>query len=161
MTTRESDENPFLQGNFAPWRVEGDAPDLEVIGELPRELNGTFYRNGPNPAFEPPGRYHWFDGDGMIHAIRLEDGRASLPQPLGAEPRARGGARGGPALYPGLLDMQPSEAPSFKNTANTNIVWHARQAARADGGGAADAAAARHARHHRRVRLRRPSRRRR
>ena len=76
MSTRESEENPLLQGNFGPWRMEGDAPDLEVEGEVPRELAGTYYRNGPNPAFEPAGRYHWFDGDGMIHAIRLEDGRA-------------------------------------------------------------------------------------
>src|SRR5262245_32992742 len=77
MAARESTEKPFLQGNFGPWREEGVAPDLEVIGELPKELSGTFYRNGPNPAFEPPGRYHWFDGDGMIHAIHLENGRAS------------------------------------------------------------------------------------
>ncbi len=66
-----------LQGNFAPRRMEGEAPDLDVIGELPRDLCGTYFRNGPNPAFAPPGRYHWFDGDGTIHAIRLEDGRAS------------------------------------------------------------------------------------
>ncbi len=71
MSERESDVNPFLQGNFAPWRMEGTADDLEVIGEIPRDLNGTFYRNGPNPAYEPAGRYHWFDGDGMIHAITL------------------------------------------------------------------------------------------
>ena len=51
MPTRESTENPFLQGNFGPWREEGIAPDLEVIGELPKDLNGTYYRNGPNPAF--------------------------------------------------------------------------------------------------------------
>ena len=31
----------------------------------------------------------------------------------------------GRALYPGLLDLQPTEAPRFKNTGNTNIVWHA------------------------------------
>ena len=37
MTPRESDANPFLQGNFAPWRMEGDALDLEVIGAIPRE----------------------------------------------------------------------------------------------------------------------------
>ena len=74
---RESDANPFLQGNYAPWPMEGDAPELAIEGELPRELDGTFYRNGPNPAYEPLGRYHWFDGDGMIHAIRLRDGRAS------------------------------------------------------------------------------------
>src|SRR5262249_57675632 len=39
MTARESERNPFLQGNFGPWRMEGDAPDLEVIGTIPRELN--------------------------------------------------------------------------------------------------------------------------
>jgi len=49
MTTRESEVNPFLQGNFAPWRLEGEAHDLEVLGEIPRDLNGTYYRNGSNP----------------------------------------------------------------------------------------------------------------
>jgi carotenoid cleavage dioxygenase len=122
---RESDLNPFLQGNFAPWRVEGDAPDLEVEGELPRELQGTFYRNGPNPAFEPRGLYHWFDGDGMIHAITLRDGRAAYRnrwvRSAGlAEERAAGRA-----LFPGTLGMTPTEAPRIKNTGNTNIVWHA------------------------------------
>jgi len=122
---RESDANPLLQGNFAPWRMEGDAPDLEVVGELPRELNGTFYRNGPNPAFEPRGRYHWFDGDGMIHAIQLRDGRASYRnrwvQSAGlAEERAAGHA-----TFDGILYMKPTEMPRFKNTGNTNIVWHA------------------------------------
>jgi len=31
--------NSFLSGNYAPWREEGDAYDLEIEGELPRELN--------------------------------------------------------------------------------------------------------------------------
>jgi carotenoid cleavage dioxygenase-like enzyme len=123
--TRESNDNPFLQGNFAPWRLEGDAPDLEIEGELPRDLNGTFYRNGPNAAYEPNGRYHWFDGDGMIHAISLRDGRASYRnrwvRSAGlAEERAAGHA-----TFPGLLDMKPTEIPRIKNTGNTNIVWHA------------------------------------
>ena len=72
----ESEVNPYLQGNFGPWRSEGDHAELKVIGEIPRELNGTYYRNGPNPAFEPMGRYHWFDGDGMVHAVTLENGKA-------------------------------------------------------------------------------------
>ena len=125
MPSRESADNPFLQGNFAPWRMEGDAPDLEVIGELPRELNGTWYRNGPNPAFAPMGRYHWFDGDGMIHAIRLEAGRASYRNRWVRSAGLVAERAAGRALYPGLFDMTPSETPSYKNTANTNIVWHA------------------------------------
>jgi len=122
---RESDQNPFLKGNFAPWRMEGDALDLEVVGEIPRDLNGTYYRNGPNPAYEPRGRYHWFDGDGMIHAITLREGRAAYrnrwvqSRGLGEERQA------GRTLFAGLLDLDPGETPQFKNTGNTNIVWHA------------------------------------
>jgi len=122
---RESDDNKFLQGNFAPWRLEGQAPDLEIEGKLPRELNGTFYRNGPNPAFEPRGRYHWFDGDGMIHGITLEDGRASYRNRWVASAGLAEERRAGRATFDGLLDMKPTEMPRFKNTGNTNIVWHA------------------------------------
>lgn len=130
MTTREareSDVNPFLQGNFAPWRMEGDAPDLEVIGELPRELRGTYYRNGPNPAFEPIGRYHWFDGDGMIHAIRIEDGRAHYRNRWVASEGLQEERAAGHALYPGLLELGRMEVPKFKVTANTNTVFHAQR----------------------------------
>jgi len=100
MSTRESEENPLLQGNFGPWRMEGDAPDLEVEGEVPRELAGTYYRNGPNPAFEPAGRYHWFDGDGMIHAIRLEDGRARYRNRWVLSEGLKEERTAGQALYP-------------------------------------------------------------
>jgi carotenoid cleavage dioxygenase-like enzyme len=60
--------NPYLSGNFAPVRSEDDY-ELEVVGAFPSDLNGAFYRNGPNPQFEPRGHYHWFAGDGMIHAF--------------------------------------------------------------------------------------------
>ena len=51
-------DNPYLNGNYAPWREEGDARDLEVEGEIPRGLRGALYRIGPNPHFKPRGRYH-------------------------------------------------------------------------------------------------------
>lgn len=125
MSERESDVNPLLQGNFAPWRLEGTADDLEVIGEIPRDLNGTFYRNGPNPAYEPAGRYHWFDGDGMIHAISLRDGRASYRNRWVMGEGLKEERKAGKALYPGILSMKPAEGMMFKTTANTNIVQHA------------------------------------
>lgn len=125
--TRESDVNPFLQGNFAPWRMEGEAPDLEVIGTLPRELHGTYFRNGPNQAFEPIGRYHWFDGDGMIHAIRIADGRAHYRNRWVASEGLQEERAAGHALYPGLLEFGKMEAPKFKVTANTNTVFHANR----------------------------------
>jgi len=125
MARRESEVNAFLQGNFAPWRMEGVAEDLEVTGRIPHELAGTYYRNGPNPAFEPPGRYHWFDGDGMIHAIALGDGRAHYRNRYVSSAGLKEERGAGRGLFSGLLDIDPSEAPRFKNTGNTNIVWHA------------------------------------
>ena len=125
MSERESDLNPFLQGNFAPWRLEGTANDLEVIGEIPRDLNGTFYRNGPNAAFEPVGKYHWFDGDGMVHAITLHDGRASYRNRWVLSDGLKEERAAGRALYPGILGQSFGEGPRFKITGNTNIVFHA------------------------------------
>jgi len=67
---------PFwMQGPFAPVTEELTVSDLVVEGELPLALEGSFLRNGPNPSRGPSP--HWWFGDGMIHGIRLEGGRAS------------------------------------------------------------------------------------
>jgi carotenoid cleavage dioxygenase-like enzyme len=63
----------WLCGNFAPV-AEADVGELEVIGALPPSLQGVFLRNGPNPMSGTSG--HWFVGDGMVHGVRLEGGRA-------------------------------------------------------------------------------------
>jgi carotenoid cleavage dioxygenase-like enzyme len=58
-----------------PVTTEIEAFDLPVEGALPPELTGDYIRNGPNPApGEKPG--HLFMGDGMLHGIRIESGRA-------------------------------------------------------------------------------------
>ena len=67
----------YLVGNYAPVTDEITATDLTVIGELPAELSGRYLRNGPNPATRvDPATHHWFMGDGMVHGIRLDEGRA-------------------------------------------------------------------------------------
>lgn len=123
----EPGESPFLRGNFAPWPSEDDFSNLPVIGTIPEGLNGTYFRNGPNPAFPPRHRYHWFDGDGMVHAITLHDGRASYRNRYVATEGLLQERRAGRALFGGLLDMRVEvpEGAAFKNTANTNIVFHA------------------------------------
>ncbi len=124
MSERESEVNPFLRGNFAPWREEGVVDALQVIGEIPRDLNGTFFRAGPNPAFEPEARYHWFDGDGMVHAITIEDGRASYRNRWVESDGLKEERKAGRPLYRGIISMSGTEAPAIKVTANTNIVSH-------------------------------------
>ena len=72
-----SSTNPFLRGNCAPVKKELTVDNLAVIGRIPENLAGIYLRNGPNPQFPPLGRYHWFDGDGMIHGIHIAHGKAS------------------------------------------------------------------------------------
>ncbi|MFG2049431.1 carotenoid oxygenase family protein [Micromonospora sp. NPDC048935] len=53
-------------------RTEMEPP---VTGTLPPELNGRFLRIGPQPV--RPGRStHALVGEGMVHGVRLRDGRA-------------------------------------------------------------------------------------
>jgi len=67
-----SHENPYLEGIFAPERQEHFSTNLKVEGQIPAELDGALMRIGPNPInVKNPRNYHWFTGDGMLHAFRV------------------------------------------------------------------------------------------
>lgn len=133
MTITEPDtwNSPYLQGVFAPVFEERDDAELKVVGEIPAALNGMFVRTGPNQQFAPMGTYHPFDGDGMLHAVYLEDGAARYrnrwieSKGLLAE-RARGRAcYGGMTNFSFPDDDVMQEGGMMKNTANTATVRHA------------------------------------
>jgi carotenoid cleavage dioxygenase-like enzyme len=75
----QHDLHPYRTGAWTPNTVEVDAYDLDLVsGEIPKDLSGIYLRNTENPLFDAiTGRYHPFDGDGMVHAIRFENGKAS------------------------------------------------------------------------------------
>jgi carotenoid cleavage dioxygenase-like enzyme len=76
MSADSVEATPFhLQGNFAPVKEEITVTDLRVEGALPPELTGLYVRQSPNPITGVS--EHWFMGDGMLHGIRLENGRAA------------------------------------------------------------------------------------
>jgi len=121
--------NPYLSGNFAPVRAEDSYADLPVTGEIPKGLLGSYYRNGPNPQFEPrDANHHWFAGDGMVHAFHVADGKVGyvnryvhtnkylLEHEAG---RSLFGTFGNP------MTSDPSVAGKDGGVGNTNIVWHA------------------------------------
>ncbi|MCA9586188.1 MAG: carotenoid oxygenase family protein, partial [Myxococcales bacterium] len=127
ITKLDPSTGPYLQGLYAPVLEEITARDLTVEGKLPDDLEGFFVRNGANPRLPPRGRYHWFDGDGMVHAVELGGGKATYrnrfvqTEGLAAEMAA------GRPLWTGILeppDLQSPHGP-FKDTANTDLVFHA------------------------------------
>lgn len=79
MTVTEESQVPnrWIEGLYAPIDHETTSTELTVIGSIPTELRGRYLRNGPNP-FGPidAEHHHWFVGDGMVHGVRLNDGKA-------------------------------------------------------------------------------------
>ena len=121
--------NPYLSGNFAPLSSEDDFADLPVRGALPRELRGTLYRNGPNPQFPPrDDNYHWFLGDGMLHAFFIADGKVAYRNRFIRTPKWELEHKAGKALFgswgnPATTD--PSVIGHEGGVANTSILFHA------------------------------------
>ncbi|KAK9092065.1 hypothetical protein Syun_026976 [Stephania yunnanensis] len=133
----------YLSGNFAPVRDETPpSANLPVEGHLPECMNGEFVRVGPNPKFAPVAGYHWFDGDGMVHGLRIKDGKATYVSRYVRTSRIKqeeffGGAKfmkvGDLKGFFGLLmvNMQILRAKlkvldlSYGNgTGNTNLIYH-------------------------------------
>lgn len=107
--------NKWLEGQYAPIPGDLTALDLEVIGDLPADLEGRYLRNGPNPVrpVDPAG-YHWFTGDAMVHGVRLRDGRAEWYRARSVRSTAVSEALGEAAA--------PGERHGGFDTANTNVL---------------------------------------
>ncbi len=111
--------NGYLDGNFGPVRTERTVTDLDVTGTIPAQLDGRFLRNGPNPVSEvDPATYHWFMGDGMVHGVRLRDGKAEWYRNRWVR-----GPRATAALGEPVTDTRSCASANFP-AGNTNIVVH-------------------------------------
>jgi len=120
--------NPYLTEKlYAPIEKEIDGQELMPIeGKIPDDLYGAYIRNGPNPKYEPNGRYHWFDGDGMLHAVYFENGQAIYRNRYINTRGFVEELNNGGSIWGGLLEdvrKNPSYEP-LKNTSNTDIVFH-------------------------------------
>ncbi|WP_369025326.1 carotenoid oxygenase family protein [Qipengyuania sp. RANM35] len=110
----DADANPFLHGVHTPIKSELTLTDLTASGAIPTELDGRYVRIGPNPFGEAGNGHHWFIGDGMVHGIRLKDGKAEWYRNRYIKSRELEG-KGGPAAAPG-------PRRGFSDTVNTNVL---------------------------------------
>ena len=118
--------NPYLNGLYAPVVEEMTASNLEIIGEIPKDLRGAYFRNGPNPLSPPKGMHHWFDGDGMLHGIWFENGRARYANRF-IRTDDHVAARAGREEMPGIFSPSKSvegRRTVYRDTANTDVVFH-------------------------------------
>ncbi len=116
-----TEAHPFLSGMNAPIAEERTFSELSVQGSIPPELDGRYIRIGPNPLGAPHNAsYHWFVGDGMVHGVRLNSGRALWYRNRWVRTHQISAALG-EAKTPG---------PRHGNldTVNTNVIGHAGQA---------------------------------
>ena len=120
-------DNPYLHGVCAPTLDEMSVEDLEVTGELPADLVGGYFRNGPNPVFQPNNRYHPFDGDGMVHGVYFRDGKAAYRNRHVQTAALREERASGKSVSPGVMGPFDYSVSRFgiKDTSNTDILWYA------------------------------------
>jgi len=118
---------PVLQGGFAPIDQERSVELTDIEGEIPKDLSGMHVRNGPNRRFEATGRYHWFDGDGMLHAVRFEGGKAHYMNRWVQTDGLQEELAAGEALWQGIKDPPRKNRPDMpiKNTSNTDVKFYA------------------------------------
>ena len=104
----------FSIGVHAPIAAEMTLRDLAVIGSIPAGLDGRYLKMGANPVSADPAGNHWFLGDGMVHGIALEGGRARWYRNRWIRSRSAAAA----------LGQAPAPGPrrGRSDTVNTNVV---------------------------------------
>jgi carotenoid cleavage dioxygenase-like enzyme len=135
-STLQSTDRPYMQGAWRPsfneWNALLASGEAEVIGTIPTDIDGVYVRTGEVPVHEPIGRYHPFDGDGMIHAISFKGGRAAYRSRFVRTKGFLAEQEAGRALWAGLMEPpHKSTRPGWgaqewlKDSSSTDVVIHA------------------------------------
>lgn len=126
--TKPFPKTPTFMTIDEPFRFEGELFDLEVEGEIPEALHGTFYRVGPDQQFPPKmGDANPFNGDGIVTAFRFANGHVDMQHRyvrthrFNAERAARQGLFGD---YRNPFTDDPSVQGVQRTVSNTNVVLH-------------------------------------
>ncbi|MGC5778683.1 carotenoid oxygenase family protein [Methylobacterium sp. NFXW15] len=106
--------NPFVVGVHEPMREELTVVDLPVTGAIPPGLDGLYLKMGANPVRPVTRGHDWFLGDGMVHGLAIEGGRALWYRNRWIGSRSAAAALGRPAA--------PGPRRGGNDTVNTNVV---------------------------------------
>ena len=145
---RISTKRSRWHGLFQDIGVEHGFQPLHVEGDIPEEINGVLYQNGPG-VFSSQGQpyAHIFDGDGLVRAIKIQGGKAEGAAKLVQSKGLLEERKAGKLLYSGVgteaKNWQSTKArvagliknkPAVKNVANTSVLfWQERLFALVEG----------------------------
>ena len=132
----EPGDHPYLQGAWTPLLEEVNATDLKILeGAIPLDIDGVYLRNTENPVLQAKGKYHPFDGDGMLHMAAFKNGQVSYRNRFVQTKGLQAELEAGRALWAGLMeDPAMSERAgwgahgSLKDSSSTDVVVHAGRA---------------------------------
>ncbi|MDH6060961.1 carotenoid oxygenase family protein [Chrysosporum bergii ANA360D] len=131
LKTEKSYTRGDWQGGYKSLTEEFDYEIDNVEGEIPPELQGTLFRNGPG-LLDVNGQYihHPFDGDGMISRISFVNGRAHFRNRFVRTEGYLAEQQAGKILYRGVFGTQKPGGWlanifdfKLKNIANTNVIY--------------------------------------
>ncbi|MCW8379699.1 carotenoid oxygenase family protein [Streptomyces justiciae] len=126
--TKPFPRSPQMSGWEAPQRFEGDIYDLEIEGEVPEDLDGSFFRVAPDPQYPPRlGDDIFFNGDGSVSAFRIQNGHIDFKMRYVQTPRylrEREARRSLFGAYRNPYTDDASVAGLSRTTGNTNVVMH-------------------------------------
>ncbi len=103
----------------------------DIVGEIPRELHGTLFRNGPG-LLDVNGQrlHHPFDGDGLVCSFAFAHGRAFFRSRFVRTAGYLAECKVGKILYRGVFGTQKPGGwlgnfldLKLKNIANTNVIY--------------------------------------
>ncbi len=133
--TLDDDDHPYLHGAWTPNFNEFNADDMEVIGSIPKDIAGVYLRNTENPVHNSIGKYHPFDGDGMLHMMHFADGKASYRNRFVRTRGFTAEAEAGGPLWVGMAGrtertLRPGRCTNefIKDSSSTDVVVHAGKA---------------------------------
>jgi carotenoid cleavage dioxygenase len=120
----------WFKRSWLPSEIEESYEITEIEGEIPRELNGTLYRNGPSQRQLPPEGYealHLFDGDALVHAFRFDDGKAHYTGKFVENESYLIEQEEGRYCMSSfrIVAENPTDKVFLREQPNTNIVYHA------------------------------------
>ncbi|KAJ5152643.1 uncharacterized protein N7482_009121 [Penicillium canariense] len=107
-------DRPQFSGFMKPCRVEGNVEHLEVLGEIPKNIDGTFYRVMPDPQLPPYIQDDpWFNGDGNISAFKIKDGKYRNKFTDAVEFKVRSTANTNVVFFNGQLLALKEDSPPY------------------------------------------------